>query len=132
MNREVERLQRNLRITEDEERGVMISDGEWNNDIESHTLCLVGRVLTTKTFHFEALATSTKGMINPVKGVNCQQLSEGRYLLRFFHIIDRDRALAGCPWSFDRNIVIFNTIQTHENPMHVDLNWCDFHAHVHD
>ncbi|KAK4394176.1 hypothetical protein Sango_1888400 [Sesamum angolense] len=110
----------------------MIVNGLWNTDTETHTLCLVGRVLTSKAYRFEAFSTSIKGMLNPVKGMDCQKLAGGRFLLRFNHIIDRDRALEGSLWSFDRNIVVLNMIQAHENPLHVDLNWFDFHVHVHD
>ncbi|KAL0415876.1 UNVERIFIED_CONTAM: hypothetical protein Slati_3419500 [Sesamum latifolium] len=71
-------------------------------------------------------------MLNPVRGMEVKQLPEGRFLLRFNHIIDRNRAMAGCPWSFERNIMILNSIGTDENPMQVDLDWCDFFVHIHD
>ncbi|KAL0406214.1 UNVERIFIED_CONTAM: hypothetical protein Slati_3935300 [Sesamum latifolium] len=106
MDRELERFKKNLRLTEEEENG--------------------------GAYKFEALSTSLKGMLNPVKGVDCQQLTSGRFLLHFYHVIDKDRALDGCPWSFDRNTVILSGIQAHENPLHVDLNWCDFHVLVHE
>ncbi|KAL0431153.1 UNVERIFIED_CONTAM: hypothetical protein Sradi_0741300 [Sesamum radiatum] len=71
-------------------------------------------------------------MINPVKGMEIKHLPEGRFLLRFNHIIDRNRAMAGCPWSFEKNILILNSIGVDENPMQVDLDWCDFFVHIHD
>ncbi|KAK4400575.1 hypothetical protein Sango_1163600 [Sesamum angolense] len=42
-----------------------------------------------------------------------------------------DQALVGCPWSFERNILISNSIREEDNPMQVDLNWCNFHVHIH-
>ncbi|KAL0358211.1 UNVERIFIED_CONTAM: hypothetical protein Scaly_1506800 [Sesamum calycinum] len=38
------------------------------------------------------------------------------------------------PWSFEKDVLILNTIGVDENTMHVSLNWCDFfvHVHVHD
>ncbi|KAL0449574.1 UNVERIFIED_CONTAM: hypothetical protein Slati_1513800 [Sesamum latifolium] len=132
LEREVERFNRKFCLTEEEDEGGAIDAGLWNNENKTHALCLVGRVLTTKVYKFEALSTSIKGMFNPVKGMECIQLTGGRFLLHFFHAIDRDRALDGCPWSFDRNIIILSMIQTHKTPMQVNLDWCDFHVHVHD
>ncbi|KAL0291650.1 UNVERIFIED_CONTAM: hypothetical protein Sradi_7018600 [Sesamum radiatum] len=82
--------------------------------------------------NFEALATSIKGMLDPVKGLDIRRLEEGRFLLRFHHIIDRNRALDGCPWSFKKNTLILSSVGINENPMHVDLNWCEFYVHIHD
>ncbi|KAL0394934.1 UNVERIFIED_CONTAM: hypothetical protein Slati_4459600 [Sesamum latifolium] len=53
-------------------------------------------------------------------------------LFKFNHIIDRDRALKGYPWSFDKHVLILSSIRADENPMHVDLNCCDLYVHVHD
>ncbi|KAL0411827.1 UNVERIFIED_CONTAM: hypothetical protein Slati_3772400 [Sesamum latifolium] len=131
LEKELEKFKRSFHLTEAEDKGVVIADGQWNNDTDSHALCLVGRVLMSKTCKFEALSTSIKSMINPVRGMHCQQLTGGHFLLRFYHTLDKDRALKS-PWCFDRNIVILSMIQVHENPMHVDLDWCDFHVHVHD
>ncbi|KAL0361135.1 UNVERIFIED_CONTAM: hypothetical protein Sradi_3798000 [Sesamum radiatum] len=131
VDRELERLKRNLNLTKTEESGVLIADGLWNNDTDSHNLCLIGRVLTSKAYRFKAFSTSISGMLNPVKAMDCQKLSGGRFYFDST-IIDRDRALDGSPWSFDRNIVVLNMIQEHENPLHVDLNCCDFHVHIYD
>ncbi|KAL0435050.1 UNVERIFIED_CONTAM: hypothetical protein Sradi_0212900 [Sesamum radiatum] len=64
--------------------------------------------------------------------MDIKPFQEGRFLLCFNHVIDKQRALEGCPWSFEKNILIFNTIGALENPMKVDLEICDFHVHIHD
>ncbi|KAL0462204.1 UNVERIFIED_CONTAM: hypothetical protein Slati_0108000 [Sesamum latifolium] len=61
-------------------------------------------------------------MLLPVKGMmEVKQLQESRFLLRFKHIIDKQRAMEGCPWSFEKNIVILKPIGELENPMQVAL-----------
>ncbi|KAK4385500.1 hypothetical protein Sango_2674000 [Sesamum angolense] len=50
----------------------------------------------------------------------------------FNHVIDRDCALKGYPWSFDKHVLILNSIWVDENPTQVDLNRCDFNVHIHD
>ncbi|KAK4423128.1 hypothetical protein Salat_1895400 [Sesamum alatum] len=72
------------------------------------------------------------GMINPVKGIDIRQLGGGSFLLRFNHVIDRNRALEGCPWSFEKNVIILSGIGETENLLRVDLDWCEFHVYVHE
>ncbi|KAL0394735.1 UNVERIFIED_CONTAM: hypothetical protein Slati_4439700 [Sesamum latifolium] len=40
--------------------------------------------------------------------------------------------MEGCPWSFKRNVLVLSGIGENENPMQVNLNWCDFYVHVYD
>ncbi|KAK4435443.1 hypothetical protein Salat_0707700 [Sesamum alatum] len=128
----VGQLKRGLLLTEDEDsRVAMPDDARWQGSSQHH-LCLVGRVLTKNPYNFEGFCRSIKGMISAVKDLEVQQLPLGRLLLRFSHIIDRNRALAGCSWSFERNLVILSSINADENPMQVDLNWCEFHVQIHD
>ncbi|KAL0345400.1 UNVERIFIED_CONTAM: hypothetical protein Sradi_4371300 [Sesamum radiatum] len=126
------KLGQTLRLTDRENSRVVVPDGLWSIDSESHKLFLVGRLLSTKQPKFEALAASVKSMFNPVKGLEMRRLEEGRFLLRFNHILDRNRAMDGCPWCFEKNVLILNGVGVNENPMHVNLDWCDFFVHIHD
>ncbi|KAK4415504.1 hypothetical protein Salat_2657800 [Sesamum alatum] len=71
-------------------------------------------------------------ILNPVKGLEMKSLAEGRFLIRSNHIIDRNSVLEGCPWSFQKNTLILNSMGVGENPLQVDLNWCEFYVHIHD
>ncbi|KAL0443902.1 UNVERIFIED_CONTAM: hypothetical protein Slati_2112900 [Sesamum latifolium] len=99
---------------------------------EDNAVLIFCRLLSNRPYCFEALCSSIKSMLLSVKGVDVQQLQEGRFLLRFNHIIDKQRALKGCPWSFEKNILILGEIGESKNPMHVALDFCDFHVHIHD
>ncbi|KAL2231212.1 UNVERIFIED_CONTAM: hypothetical protein Sindi_1715600 [Sesamum indicum] len=107
-----------------------MSAGLWQAESMHYQLCLVGQLLANRNMRFDGLCTSFQGMINPVKGMEIHQLDGGRFLLRFNHIIDWDRALKGCPWTFEENILILCCI-CKENPMGVNLEWCEFFVHVH-
>ncbi|KAL0451653.1 UNVERIFIED_CONTAM: hypothetical protein Slati_1143400 [Sesamum latifolium] len=109
-----------FQLRDDEEAGSLMPDGLWNSDTEVFHLCLVGRLLTSRSYNFEGFCASIKGMFSAVKGVDIKQLKESRLLFKFNHVIDRDRALNGCPWSFDKHVVILNNIRVDENPMQVD------------
>ncbi|KAK4438185.1 hypothetical protein Salat_0152700 [Sesamum alatum] len=85
-----------------------------------------------RAFNFDGLCVSIKGMIASVKGMDIKPLPAEQLLMRFNHVIDKNRALEGCPWSFEKNVMILSSIGDKENPMDVDLSWCDFHVYVHD
>ncbi|KAK4438630.1 hypothetical protein Salat_0197500 [Sesamum alatum] len=56
-----------LRLTEDEGQRLVLPGGLWHMDSDTHLLCLVGRLLSSKVPWFEAFSTLVQGMINPVK-----------------------------------------------------------------
>ncbi|KAL0296119.1 UNVERIFIED_CONTAM: hypothetical protein Sradi_6664000 [Sesamum radiatum] len=68
---------------------------------------------------------------NPVRGMDLKLLNGNRFLLKFNHIIDRNRVLEGCPWSFEKNLLVLSSIGANENPSDVNLDWAEFHVHAH-
>ncbi|KAL0434884.1 UNVERIFIED_CONTAM: hypothetical protein Sradi_0196300 [Sesamum radiatum] len=125
------RLNSSIRLRDDEEDEMIVPDGLWNLDIESFHLCLVDRLLASRSYNFDGFCTAIKGMLN-VKGLEIKQLREDRLLFKFNHIIDRNRALKGCLWDFDKYVLILNSIPVDENSMHMDLNCCDLYVYFHD
>ncbi|KAL0402420.1 UNVERIFIED_CONTAM: hypothetical protein Slati_4271900 [Sesamum latifolium] len=132
MDRVIERMGRSFQLTVEENEKVVVPDGLWSSILDQHQLVLVGWLLSTHPFNFEGLCRSVQGMMNPVKGMEITQLPTNRLLLQFYHVIDRNRALDCCPWSFDKNVLILNELKADENPVNVDLSRCDFYVHVHD
>ncbi|KAK4424621.1 hypothetical protein Salat_1655700 [Sesamum alatum] len=132
MDMKIKHLGRALRLTEDEGSGLPLSDELWQESTDDGHLFLVGRLLVNRDVNFEGLVRSLKGMMNPVNGMDIKALPQGWFPLRFHHAIDKHRILAGCPWSFEKNLIILNDVPANADPIHVDLNWCDFVVHVHD
>ncbi|KAL0443870.1 UNVERIFIED_CONTAM: hypothetical protein Slati_2109700 [Sesamum latifolium] len=114
---DLERLNRAWRLTDDEEDGIFVPGGLWEPNSASHELSLVGRLLSTRPYHFEALCSSLQSMLLPVKWMEIEQLQEGRFLLRFKHILDKQRAMDGCPWNFEKNLLILKHVGDLENAM---------------
>ncbi|KAL0406524.1 UNVERIFIED_CONTAM: hypothetical protein Slati_3966300 [Sesamum latifolium] len=102
---DIGRFTRCIRLREDEEGGTLLPDGLWNLDTDSFHLCLEWKLSSYARVEFFS---------------------------SFNHTIDRDRALKGCPWNFDKHVLILNSIGVDDNPMQVDLNRCDFYVHIHD
>ncbi|KAK4394324.1 hypothetical protein Sango_1903200 [Sesamum angolense] len=130
MEKEVRQCGKVLSLTEDEESGVIMPDRLWQVELEHYLLCLVGHLLTNWSVGFDAMWTSVQGMINPVKGLEIHQLEGDMFLQRFNHIIGWNPALEGCPWSFEKKILILSGIHNEENPMRPDIY--EFFVHVHD
>ncbi|KAL0413772.1 UNVERIFIED_CONTAM: hypothetical protein Sradi_1578900 [Sesamum radiatum] len=131
MDLNVERLGRSLVLTEDEGIGVDITSVELTENREIRGFLLVGRLLTPRAFRYDVLVSTLLAIIRPMRGMDVCLLADHKFLLRFNHETDRDRALRGCPWTFDRNLIILNKVTKEENPATVDLQWCPFYVHVH-
>ncbi|KAL0422180.1 UNVERIFIED_CONTAM: hypothetical protein Slati_3240900 [Sesamum latifolium] len=58
-------------------------------------------------------------------------IDNGRFLLRFFHTLDRDRVLESGPWAFEKNLIVLAKVSEADDPSEVELNWCDFHVRIH-
>ncbi|KAK4430657.1 hypothetical protein Salat_1366400 [Sesamum alatum] len=132
MDFDLHRLGKALSLTDKEESGAVIPLGLWQNDDEQKGFFMVGRILSQKGFHPNALCTTLQAAFNPVKGMVFKTLPQQRFLLKFFHQIDFQRVVEGCPWAFDKNLLVLKAISAEENPMNVNLDWCDFFVHAHD
>ncbi|KAK4441750.1 hypothetical protein Salat_0509900 [Sesamum alatum] len=58
----------------------------------------------------------------------------GRILSQISYHADvfRTTLMASFNPAFDKNLIVLESISTDKNPMHFDLDWCDFHVHAHD
>ncbi|KAL0315597.1 UNVERIFIED_CONTAM: hypothetical protein Sradi_5437900 [Sesamum radiatum] len=131
MEEDIARLGQALILTEEEELGVVMPAGIWHSDSDSGGFHTVGRVLSHKSYHMEALKTLFQSALNPAKGMTISFIENDRFLLKFFHSVDRDRVLASGPWAFEKNLIVLAKVAENDNPAAVDLNWCDFHVRIH-
>ncbi|KAL0411140.1 UNVERIFIED_CONTAM: hypothetical protein Slati_3703700 [Sesamum latifolium] len=132
MEPDLDKLERVLKLTDKEDTGSVIPMGLWQNDNENEGYYVVGRILSHKSIHADALRTTLTTAFNPVKGMDFKILPQQRFLLKFYHTVDRQRVMEGCPWAFDKNLIVLKEITADDNPAQMDLNWCDFHVHAHD
>ncbi|KAK4392767.1 hypothetical protein Sango_2054500 [Sesamum angolense] len=105
--------------------------GVWHSDSESRGFHTIGRLLSHKPYHVEALKTILHSSLNPVKGMEITFLEHDRFLLKFSHNLDRKHVLASGPWAFEKNLIVLAAVAENENPAEVDLAWCDFHVRIH-
>ncbi|KAL0285702.1 UNVERIFIED_CONTAM: hypothetical protein Scaly_2811500 [Sesamum calycinum] len=118
----LERLGATLSLTEEEEAG-LVPAGLWHAESGSRGFYVVGRVLSSKPFHPEALQSTLRMAFNPGKGMDFKMIEGDRFLLQFFHSLDRERVLARSPWAYDKNLVILAPVDYEDNPNLVDFKF---------
>ncbi|KAL0408284.1 UNVERIFIED_CONTAM: hypothetical protein Sradi_1762800 [Sesamum radiatum] len=108
----------------------LVSTGLWHTERMAQGFFIVGRVLSNKTFHPEALHSTLKSAFNPVKGMEFKMIEGNRFLLKFFHSLDRDHVIARNPWTYEKTLLILAPVNSSNNPIEIDLNHCEFHIHI--
>ncbi|KAL0405216.1 UNVERIFIED_CONTAM: hypothetical protein Slati_3835500 [Sesamum latifolium] len=132
MDLEAERLADALVLTEEEGEKLIVPSGVWiNGTIEQDGYYLVGRLLSSKSYRIEYLRSMLASIINPLKGMETTELGGSRLLFKFNHALDRNMMMEGCPWTFERQLLVLRTVESEENPHTVELNWCPFYVHIH-
>ncbi|KAL0442467.1 UNVERIFIED_CONTAM: hypothetical protein Slati_1969400 [Sesamum latifolium] len=131
MEAELTRLGKSLVLTEDEDLGAVMPAGLWHSDQDNGGFHVVGRVLSHKPYNVEALRSILHSLLNPTKGMVITFIENGRFLLKFNHTLDRDRALVTRSWAFDKNLIISAKVAECDNPAEVDLTWCEFQVRIH-
>ncbi|KAK4421993.1 hypothetical protein Salat_2150000 [Sesamum alatum] len=76
MENDILKLDAVLSLTEDEASGVVISQSAWDKGLGAYHLTLVGRLLSHRTVHFEALRGSLAHLIQATRGMALSQFDE--------------------------------------------------------
>ncbi|KAK4438680.1 hypothetical protein Salat_0202500 [Sesamum alatum] len=103
-----------------------------SGNMDDTGLYLVRHLLDRRPAKFNFLKETLVVVMNPVKGMDIRCIADNTFLFIFRHELDKNRALEGCPWNFEKNILILNEVGKDENPLSVDLSWCSFFVHIHD
>ncbi|KAL0331522.1 UNVERIFIED_CONTAM: hypothetical protein Sangu_1697700 [Sesamum angustifolium] len=121
MEEEVISLGSSLVLMEEEEMGVVMPAGVWHSDPEKAGFYAVGCLLSHKPYNAEAFKTVLRSSFNPAKGMEITFLEHDRFLLKFFHFVDRDRVLESGPWAFEKSLLVLAAFSDNDNPAEVDL-----------
>lgn len=115
-------LANNVSLTSKENYEVDVGGEGLETDGTGVTYDLVGRVVTDKPYSGHTLQSNIERLLRSVKGFLFQSLGENRFVLQFYHPLDRTHALEGCPWLVDRNALLLSIIPEGANPETMDLN----------
>ncbi|KAK4432816.1 hypothetical protein Salat_1043800 [Sesamum alatum] len=99
MAEELGKMKEVLGLSELEQRSVMVPLGSWQGDSEVPSFFMVGRLLSRRSFNFEALKNTLMNVFNPIKGLGIRLIENSRILFNFAHTLDRKRDLLPFgPW----------------------------------
>ncbi|KAG8364630.1 hypothetical protein BUALT_Bualt18G0017400 [Buddleja alternifolia] len=124
MDKEIERFQRSLMLTEEEE--VALPSELCTEDFQHNGLVLVGRVLSPRPYNFEAFKYIIVRIIHPLRGLTVRKISDERFVLIFNHEVDMQRALEEGPCHFDKNLIVLASVHINDSPSSMPLNTCRF------
>ncbi|KAL0449474.1 UNVERIFIED_CONTAM: hypothetical protein Slati_1503800 [Sesamum latifolium] len=132
MDDEIAKLGKILSLSTEEENGVVMPSDLWHSESDLQSFCAVGRLLSHKSLNFDALRSTLTASFNPIRGMNMRMIDGNRILFCFNHQVDRKRVLENSHWAYEKSLLVLRAVESDENPMKPDLDWCDFHAHIHD
>lgn len=123
---------------EDEEEGgfEFLESTEDGNGLQiqgfNPKLCVVGRFISEGKVDFAAMQHTMDALWKPGKRVYLKELDLNLYMFQFYHEIDLNRVMEGCPWSFNRRALLMAHLQNGENPRNINLNQMELWIQVYD
>ncbi|KAL0405349.1 UNVERIFIED_CONTAM: hypothetical protein Slati_3848800, partial [Sesamum latifolium] len=64
-------------------------------------------------------------------GMEFRMIEGDRFLLKFFHNLDRQRVMSSCPWAYEKSLLVLAHVDLSENPSLIDLDLREFNIHIH-
>lgn len=115
-----------LRITEDESDIVALDDETNDTEDTNITLAMVGKVLTIRPYNFEAMKNTMNEVWAISKGALFRPIENDLFVVQFASLRDKNKVLAGRPWTFDQNLMLLNEIDGSAQPSNISLTHCPF------
>lgn len=115
-----------LKITGEESDIVSLDDETSNTDDTNINLAMVGKVLTIRPYNFEAMKNTMNEVWAISKGALFRPIENDLFVVQFASLRDKNKVLAGRPWTFDQNLMLLNEIDGSAQPSNISLTHCPF------
>lgn len=94
-----------LKLSEEEKKGVKIwySAEEKGKELEMQA---VGKVMSEKLAHPDAICLSLGKVWCPIKGMGCKEIGVNQFLFTFHQESGKRKAIDNGPWMFDKELVV--------------------------
>jgi hypothetical protein len=129
---ELERLCSKVSLTEGEKEGIHVMEGDVAIGREMGTRCLVGKLWTERPANKEAFKTVFSRIWRLAKTVVFKELQDNLWLFEFEEEDDKNRVMAGRPWSFDRHILVLKEFDGHCPPSQMIFMHSPIWIQIHD
>ncbi|XP_048496311.1 uncharacterized protein LOC125495591 [Beta vulgaris subsp. vulgaris] len=122
----------NLKITEAENQVISFDEGANEDDNHDLALSLVGRVLTVRSYNFEALKRTLNQIWAISNGALFRSIENGFFVVQFANLRDKTKVLNGRPWTFDQNLILLSEIEGELQPSNMSLTLCPFWLRIYN
>ena len=90
------------------------------------SLMLVGKVISERAVNLDALQRTMSQIWALHRNLVVRAIDSNTFVFQFFHWKDKEKILAGRPWSFDQKLLVLNEIVGDEQPSQVVLDSSPF------
>ncbi|XP_048504264.1 uncharacterized protein LOC125499468 [Beta vulgaris subsp. vulgaris] len=112
---------------EDEENEIVDLGTVKSGDARLKTsLMLVGKVISERAVNLDALQRTMSQIWALHRNLVVRAIDSNTFVFQFFHWKDKEKILAGRPWSFDQKLLVLNEIVGDEQPSQVVLDSSPF------
>ncbi|XP_027166132.1 uncharacterized protein LOC113766106 [Coffea eugenioides] len=126
MAEDLESMCQKLSLREDEEEVLLLPGAQDDDGTFQGDLCILGKLLTRKSFNGEAMMATMRKAWNPSNGLTHIAIGDNFFLFQFNDLLDKKKPLTGGPWAFDVNLLVFGDYISHIQPTKVKLDVCSF------
>ncbi|KAL8463078.1 hypothetical protein ACS0TY_033918 [Phlomoides rotata] len=102
------------------------------DDQHSSTLCLIGKVISNKSFNAFGFLKAMKKATNPPLGLTAKEIGKNLFSFQFWSTSDMTTVLTKEPWLFERNIVALKELEKGEQPSAVAFNEVPLWIRIYD
>jgi len=118
----VEKLGESMRLLEGEMTSIVITEDDTADLRLKNGRCLIGRIMSERRVQKEAFKVFTARLWKTSGKVAFKELDDNIWLIEFSTEADKKRVQEGCPWLFDRNILILKEVEESIPPAQMDFS----------
>ncbi|KAL8457682.1 hypothetical protein ACS0TY_035523 [Phlomoides rotata] len=96
------------------------------------SLCIVGHVLTRKSFNAFGFLETMKRAMNPSKGFTIKEIGPNLFSFKFRSVGDLLEIRKREPWHFEKNLLMLKTLETDEQPSKASFSSANFWIRIYD
>jgi hypothetical protein len=102
-----------------EEATPVILDDENEEDLVHLNWALIGKVLSPTVLHTQTIMAALRPAWGNPKGMNAKPVGDNTFIVEFATKADKDRVMAGTPWTVGKHVVILNDFDARQKPSDV-------------
>ncbi|KAK6140252.1 hypothetical protein DH2020_026050 [Rehmannia glutinosa] len=123
-------LYANLSLNEEENTTIPLDASHLN--VTDGSLCLVGKILSSRIINFDSIAAMFKRLWSPRHGLSCKPLGDNSILFQFRNRVDKQKVIAGSPWLFDKALLALSEVSGTQIGSQLEIKTCPFWIQVHN